>query len=102
MLFPTIKVTVASASLDLIPYTSKNGKTGSLFKQTVYFHTVDKENVPMMFPEKGSILVEKDANGNGLAYAPGVYQVHPSSFKLGAFGSLEVATRLSPVPSKTA
>lgn len=90
-----LKVTVASASLDHIAGISKvSGKPYSMFKQTVYFHTVDKENVENMFPEKGSVLVEKDANGNGLAYTPGVYILHPSSFRLDRNGGLEVATRL--------
>lgn len=90
-----LKVTVASAALDNISGISKiSGKPYSLFKQTVYFHTVDKDGVELMYPEKGNLLVERDAQGNGLAYAPGIYDLHPSSFKLDRNGSLEVATRL--------
>lgn len=90
-----LKVTVASAALDNIAGISKiSGKPYSLFKQTVYFHTVDKDGVELLYPEKGNLLVERDAQGNGLAYAPGIYDLHPSSFKLDRNGSLEVATRL--------
>lgn len=90
-----LKVTVASTSLDHIQGLSKtSGKPYSMFKQTVYFHIVDKNGVEELYPEKGNILVEKDAVGNGLAYSPGIYQVHPSSFRLDRNGGLEVATRL--------
>ena len=98
-----LKVTVASAALDHISGTSKvSGKPYSLFKQTVYFHTVDKDGAEFLYPEKGNLLVEKDAQGNGLAYAAGTYDLHPSSFKLDRNGSLEVATRLVRRPAKAA
>lgn len=90
-----LKVTVASSSLDHIQGISKvSQKPYSMFKQVVYFHTVDKDGVEMLYPEKGSVLVDKDANGNGVAYLPGIYQLHPSSFRLDRNGGLEVATRL--------
>lgn len=90
-----LKVTVASSSLDHMQGIAKiTQKPYSMFKQTVYFHTVDKDGVEMLYPEKGNILVEKDVHGNGIAYAPGIYQLHPSSFRLDAYGGLEVATRL--------
>lgn len=96
-----LKVTVASAALDNISGVSKiSGKPYSLFKQTVYFHTVDKEGVELMFPEKGNLLVERDAQGLGIPYPVGLYDVHPSSFKLDRNGSLEVATRLVRRPVK--
>lgn len=98
-----LKVTVASSALDHMTGLGKeSGKPYSMFKQTVYFHTVDKDGVPNMFPEKGNVLVEKDAHGNGLAYAPGVYQLHPSSFRLDNYGGLQVATRLVALASKPA
>ena len=96
-----LKVTVASAALDHITGTSKvSGKPYSMFKQVVYFHTVDKDGVPMLYPEKGAVLVEKDASGNGLAYPAGIYALHPSSFRLDRNGSLEVAARLVAVVAK--
>ena len=97
-----LKVTVASAALDHISGISKvSGKPYSLFKQVVYFHTVDKDGVEMLYPEKGSVLVEKDTNGNGLAYSAGIYELHPSSFRLDRNGALEVAARLVRKPIKT-
>lgn len=98
-----LKVTVASAALDHISGISKvSGKPYSLFKQTVYFHTVDKDGVELLYPEKGSVLVEKDTQGNGLPYTPGTYDLHPSSFRLDRNGGLEVATRLVRKPVKQA
>lgn len=100
-----LKVTVASSALDPITgISTKTGKPYSLFKQTVYFHIVDKNGVEELYPEKGNVLVEKDAAGNGLSYPSGTYFVHPSSFKLGAYGGLEIATRLvrqTAAPAKT-
>lgn len=94
-----LKVTVASSALDHISGLSKtSGKPYSMFKQTVYFHTVDKDGVEQLYPEKGNVLVEKDAAGNGLAYPPGIYYLHPSSFRLDRNGGLEVATRLVRAP----
>ena len=96
-----LKVTVASAALDHIAGTSKaSGKPYSLFKQTVYFHTVDKEGIELLYPEKGVVLTEKDSQGNGIPYAPGIYDIHPSSFRLVSYGSLEVVTRLVRRPVK--
>lgn len=98
-----LKVTVASAALDHIAGVSKvSGKPYSMFKQVVYFHTVDKDNVEMLYPEKGAVLAEKDTNGNGIPYAPGVYLLHPSSFRLDRNGGLEVAARLVKMPVKPA
>lgn len=98
-----LKVTVASASLDHIAGTSKvSGKPYSMFKQVVYFHTVDKDGVEMLYPEKGQVLAEKDAQGNGIPYAPGSYLLHPSSFRLDRNGGLEVAARLVKIPVKSA
>ena len=90
-----LKVTVASSALDHLSGVSKvSGKPYSMFKQTVYFHTVDKDGVEQLYPEKGNLLVEKDSAGNGIPYLAGIYHVHPSSFRLDRNGGLEVATRL--------
>lgn len=90
-----LKVTVASPALDHIQGLAKlSGKPYSMFKQTVYYHIVDKNGVEELYPEKGNLLVEKDAVGNGIPYAPGIYFVHPSSFRLDRNGGLEIGTRL--------
>lgn len=98
-----LKVTVASTALDHLSGNSKvSGKPYSMFKQVVYFHTVDKEGVENMFPEKGAVLAEKDTQGNGIPYPAGSYFLHPSSFRLDKNGGLEVAARLVKMPVKSA
>lgn len=97
-----LKVTVASSALDHIHGISKvSQKPYSMFKQTVYFHTVDKDGVEMLYPEKGSVLVDKDVNGNGIPYIAGIYNIHASSFRLDRNGALEVAPRLIRVVVKS-
>lgn len=92
-----IKVTITSAELRQMQGNSKtSGKPYNLFFQTAYFHTLDKAGNPNAFPEKAEIIVEKDEVGNGKAYAPGAYILHPASIYVGRNGDLGVAPRLVP------
>lgn len=94
-----IKVTVHSAVLDHKTGNARaTGKPYSMFEQVVYFHTLDKAGNPNPFPEKGRILVDKDPAGNGIAYQPGEYLLHPASVYVDQYGGLSVAPKL--VPSK--
>ena len=97
-----IKITVHSAELQHLHGTSKtSGKAYSMFKQIAYFHTLDKSGNPLPFPEKGEVMVEKDNMGQGIAYAPGLYQLHPTSLYLDRNGQIAVAPKLVPLQSKT-
>lgn len=96
-----IKATVTSAEVRNMQGIGKtSGKPYNLFFQTVYFHLADKAGNPQPFPEKTEIILEKDAVGNPKSFAPGNYQLHPSSFFIGRSGSLEVAPRLVAIAAK--
>ena len=91
-----IKVTVSSSDLNHVQGIAKaTGKQYSFYKQSVYFHTLDKSGNANPYPEKGEVLVEKDAVGQGVAYAPGEYILHPASLYLDRNGNLAVAPRLA-------
>lgn len=91
-----IKVTVSSAELNHVQGIAKmTGKQYSFYKQSVYFHTLDKSGNANPYPEKGEVPVEKDAVGQGIAYAPGEYILHPASLYLDRNGNLAVAPRLA-------
>jgi len=91
-----IKVTVSSTDLNHIHGTAKGtNKPYSFFKQSVYFHTLDKQGNPNPYPEKGEVSVDKDNVGQGIPYAPGDYVLHPASLYVDRNGNLAVAPRLA-------
>lgn len=95
-----IRVTVASVDLQHLHGTSKvSGKPYSMFKQVVYYHTLDKIGGPLPYPEKGEVMVDKDNVGQGIPYAIGIYQLHPSSLYLDRNGALTIAPKLVPLKS---
>lgn len=97
-----IKITVASAELQHLHGNAKaTGRPYSMFKQVVYFHTLDKNGQPLPYPEKGEVMVDKDNLGQGIPYQPGIYQLHPSSLYLDRNGGLVVAPKLSPLQKST-
>lgn len=76
---------------------AKSGKPYHMYFQTAYAHTFDKSGEPNPFPEKVELVCEVDsANGMVKTYAPGEYQLHPSSLYMGQYG-LEVAPKLVPL-----
>lgn len=74
-----------------------SGKPYSLYFQTAYIHTMDRQGNPNPYPEKFEVILEKDAVGNPIVHQPGEYLLHPSSVYVGRFGSLEISPRLAPV-----
>lgn len=68
--------------------------------QTVYFHTVDKQGNALPFPEKAEIIIDKGSDGLPLAYAPGEYQLAPTSLYVDRGGNLAVAPRLVPIAKR--
>jgi len=93
-----IKVTVPQGELRHMQGNAKaSGKPYSLFFQTVYLHTLGKDGKPHQFPEKAEIIVEKNDHGQGLAYGPGEYQLHPASVYVDRSGDVKVAPKLIPL-----
>lgn len=71
-----IKITVASAALNEIPYTDKKDQSQKVLRlQHAYAHTVDSDGVPGLYPEKFEFIVPKTG-----PLAPGEYIYHPSAF----------------------
>lgn len=64
------------------------GKRYAFKKQVCYFHF---DGAP--YPEKGVIQSDESTPD----YAPGLYDVLPSSFYVDRWGSLSVSPRLAPV-----
>jgi hypothetical protein len=94
-----IRVTVAQTTVKEVKGVSKvSGKPYEMRFQTGYAHTVDKEgNVPP-YPEKFEIMLDKDQ----AAYAPGDYQLHPSSVYVNRDGRADIAVRLTALTKKPA
>ncbi|CAG0973115.1 hypothetical protein BURK2_01413 [Burkholderiales bacterium] len=93
-----IRVTVAQTTVKEISGTSTKGKPYKLRFQTGYGHTVDKDGNAPPFPEKFEIMLENDQP----AYAPGDYQLHPSSVYVNRDGRLDISARLTPLTKKPA
>lgn len=74
-----------------------SGKPYNMDFQTVYLHTVGRDNKVAPFPEKVELILEKNEQGQPMPYAPGEYQLHPSSVYVSRDGKPAVALRLAPL-----
>ena len=95
-----IKITIAQATAETIPYTSKkDGSAQTIRKQTGYVHTVDRDGSPALYPEKFGFLLNRDE----APHAAGDYALHPSSFEVKDGALFLRNIRLTPVrqPAKT-
>jgi len=89
-----IKVTIAQTSVREFKGNSKTtGKPYHLRMQNGYAHTVDKDGNPPPYPEKFELMLDADQQ----PYAPGDYQLHPSSLYIDRDGRLAVSARLAPL-----
>ncbi len=93
-----LKVTVYSPAVREQSGVSKvSGKPYSMAIQTAYVHLYERDGSQAPVPEKLDIILDKDPKtAQPVAYKPGEYQLHPSSFYMGRWG-LEVAPKLMPV-----
>jgi len=90
-----IKVSIPSATVRTMSGIGKtSGKPYNLAFQDAYFHTVDRDGVAAPFPQKVEIFAPKDANGNPQPYAPGEYQLAPSSLFVDRGGKLAIDPQL--------
>lgn len=77
-----------------------SGKPFDMTMQKCYAFTHDRESGELNpFPEAFDIILKKDPAGNPEIYAPGDYQLHPSSIFMGQYG-LEVTPKLVPIPKR--
>ena len=96
-----IKVTIASqATRNMSGIGKASQKAYNLEFQTAYVHVVGKDGKPAPFPEKVEIILDRNEQGQPLAYAPGEYQLHPASIYVDRNGSLAVSPRLAPLPTR--
>ena len=90
-----IKITVASAALNEIPYTDKKDQSSKLLRlQHAYAHTVDSEGVPGLYPEKFEFILPRTG-----IILPGEYTYHPSAIYVQNGRLKFYETRFVPVKS---
>lgn len=98
-----IKITVTSAAVRRQQGVSKGtGKPYDMSFQTVWMHTYARDGQPNPYPEKVEVILDKDQDGAALFYAPGEYQLHPSSIYVDQRGNVAVAPRLVALPKPRA
>lgn len=92
-----IRITVAQAHAEIIPYTSKkDGSAQQIRKQTAYAHIVNDAGEPALYPEKFGFLLNREQ----VPFAAGEYTLHPSAISV-RDGQLSIASnRLTPVKAK--
>ncbi|EPM0065317.1 single-stranded DNA-binding protein [Klebsiella pneumoniae] len=84
-----IRIEILKSDINTRSFTS-NGKDVTFFEQTAYIHLGDD------YPAKFSLSLQK----NQQAYPPGDYTLHPSSLRVGNYGSLEFQRNVILVPLK--
>lgn len=95
-----MSIRIEVKSTDLHPREVTQRGTGKVFKfleQTAWAHTTDPQGNPNPYPEKITVSLPR---GVSEPYAAGDYTLHPASFYVGQFGSLEMSPRLVPVKSR--
>lgn len=71
--------------------------TGRIFRfkeQDAWAHTTNDKGEAQPYPEKIVVTLPR---GREVPYEPGDYTLHPASFYVGKFASLEMSPRLVPV-----
>ena len=98
-----IRITVSQGEARGITFTNKRtGKPDRFYVQTAYAHTVDKSGNPPLYPEKVELALDKHPEtGEPMTYAPGEYQLHPSSVYVDRNGRLAIGARLAPLKKAT-
>lgn len=93
-----IKVTISNEKPKTLEGIGKtSGKPYKMCLQNAYLHTIDKDGVQAPFPQKVEISAPKDATGNPAPYAPGEYQLAPSSVYVGRDGKAGLEIQLIPL-----
>jgi hypothetical protein len=88
-----LKLEVRSGEVSLKQGTSaKTGKPYSIREQVAWCFFVDAQGVLEPYPSRVLLTIED----NEQPYPPGIYELSPSSFSLGKFGSIFCRPKLMP------
>lgn len=80
---------------------TRQGKKGAYYKQVGWAYLTDRDGVNDPHPSKIQFMVSKDQSGNPLPTKKGHYTLHPSSFRVGQYGDLEIGfLNLQPLPAE--
>jgi len=96
-----MSIVIEVRSTDLKDREVTQRSTGKVFRfkeQEAWAHTVNDKGERHPYPEKITVSLPR---GRETAYEPGDYTLHPASFYVGKFGSLEMSARLVPVKSRS-
>ena len=86
-----IKVTIASTQVREQSGTSKTtGKPYNMAFQDAWFHTIGRDGKPAPFPQKVELILPRNEQGAALYFAPGEYQLAPSSVYVDRGGKLAI------------
>lgn len=93
-----IKLQVVNAQAREIAYTDKKtGRPATIYFQTVYAFTHDRDGNPAPFPEKVEIVLDRTDGGQPKVFPVGDYTLPPSAIYVDPRGRLAIAPRLVPV-----
>jgi len=93
----TIRIEIKSTDLRDRQITAKSGKAYTFKEQTAWAHTCDQHGNQNPYPEKVTVTLPR---GQEEPYPVGDYTLHPGSFYVGSFNSLEMSPRLAPVKAR--
>lgn len=94
----TIRIQIAATALETRNVTSKGGRQFQFLEQVAWAYTTDREGNPNPHPEK---IIVTLPHGQTEPYPVGDYTLHPASFYVGNFSSLEMRPRLAPVKARS-
>ncbi|GHU14813.1 hypothetical protein FACS189441_5370 [Betaproteobacteria bacterium] len=90
----SIKVEIKSAEVEVKSGTSnRTGKPYSIREQVGWGFFVDSHGKPQPYPQRIRLTIEDGEE----PYAPGTYQLAPSSFYPDRFGQLSCRAKLQPI-----
>jgi hypothetical protein len=95
----SIRIQITSEAVENRSVTQKaTGRQFQFKEQTAWAFTCDQHGNPHPHPEKITVTLPR---GQETPYPVGDYTLHPASFYVGNFGSLNLSPRLVPVKSRS-
>lgn len=91
------KVTIPNLPVNIVNYPSKkDGSPQQLRLQTAYLHSVDRDGIPAVYPEKFEFILGRDEQ----PFPPGEYTYHESSRQVRNGRLVHSDSRLVPLKAK--